>query len=166
MSVRCELRKWNGRQGYTFDAQLLGRDDYGTWLGVPAPTSFVGPQSPGVWEHPFVICVPENTWWIASFYNEGGLFNMETYVDIITSAEWPRKSAFRCIDLDLDVVRYYDGRIELLDEDEFDEHCVEMSYPPDVVARARDTARSMLEAVEARREPFDTVGVSWLTKLP
>ena len=164
MIVDCDLRKWDGRQGYTFQAELLGRDDYGTWLGVPPGSSFVGPKSPGVWNDPFVICVPDGEWWIASFYGEGNVLGMQVYVDMATVAEWPSESAVRCIDLDLDVVRYLDDRIELLDEDEFAAHLVEMSYPDDIVDRARATAQSMLEALRARTEPFDTVGAQWLAR--
>lgn len=165
MIVGCDLRKWNGRQGYSFEAELLGRDEHGTWLAVPPGTSFVGPKSPGVWNDPFVICVPDADWWIASFYGEGNALNMEVYVDMTTVPEWPSESSVRCIDLDLDVVRYLDRRIELLDEDEFDEHRIEMSYPADIVDRARATAQAILEAVEARKEPFDAVGAEWLAQI-
>ncbi len=163
--VRCELLKWDGRLNYGFGAELLGRDEHGTWLGVAPHTPFVGPESPGVWNDAFVICVPEADWWIASFYGAGSTLRMEHYIDITTIAEWPDESALSCVDLDLDVARFFDGRIELLDEDEFDEHRVEMDYPDDVVRRARATAQLILEAVESRTEPFDTVGAQWLATL-
>jgi hypothetical protein len=164
-TIGCEIGKWDGRTTYRFDADLLGRDEYGTWLGLPAPTSFVGPKGPAEWKHNFVICVPEGEWWFATFNDEGDPKNMELYVDVSTVPVWPSASEFGAVDLDLDVVRFYDGRTELKDADQFEERRVEMGYPDDVVERARSTADALLTAVRERREPFDSVGRAWLGKL-
>lgn len=165
MLVNCDLRKWDGRQGYTFTAELLGHDDHGTWLGIPAGTAFVGPKYPGVWHHPFVTCVPPKAWWLATFYGPGNPLDLQVYVDMTTVAEWPTESTFTCVDLDLDVARYQDARIELLDEDEFDAHRIEMSYPVEIVEGARASAAHALAAVEQRVEPFGEVGLAWLERL-
>lgn len=165
MAVRCELRKWNGFTTYVFEADLLGRDAYGTWLGLEAPTPYTKPKGPGVWEHDFVILLPEDDWWMASFYDERQPKGIELYVDVITPPEWTGESLLKAVDLDLDVVRRFDGKTHLKDEDEFDERRVEMSYPDDVVERARTTAASLLRAVEGHEEPFDDVGPTWLAKL-
>lgn len=163
--IACELRKWDGRKTYRFAADPLGRDEYGTWVGLAPPVHYVGPKGPGVWNYAFVICVPENEWWIATFNDEREPERVEVYVDVTTVPQWPNESELRCVDLDLDVVRYHDGHIELQDEDEFDKHRVDMGYPDDVVKRARETADALLSAVRERREPFDSVGRTWLGKL-
>jgi hypothetical protein len=165
MSVRCELRKWNGFQTYVFEADVLGRDEYGTWLGVPAPTPYTKPKGPGVWEHNFVILIPADDWWMASFYDERHPKGIELYIDVIAPAAWTEDGRVEAIDLDLDVVRRFDGQVYLKDSDEFEERRVEMGYPDDVVEHARTTAQSRLAAVEGRHEPFDTVGSRWLDKL-
>ena len=43
------------------------------------------------------------------------------------------------VNLDLDVVRYFDGRVEVLDEDEFAEHQVQLGYPAELITQARQT---------------------------
>lgn len=156
------LRKWDGRPNYAFEAMLLGRDGHGAWIGMPAGTPFEGPSYPGVWEHPFVTLVPADGWWLASFYGSGNPQDMDVYVDMTTVPEWPAPSRLEVVDLDLDVVRYRDGRIELLDEDEFDEHRASMAYPGEIVGRARRTAEEMLAALAGTTEPFATVGARWL----
>jgi hypothetical protein len=163
--VDCQLRKWDGRPSYSFEAINMGRDDHGTWLGLPPPTRYVGPKGPGVWHHAFVICVPDGEWWIASFNDERDPERVELYVDMTTPPERTNDSAVACVDLDLDVARYYDGRVELLDEDDFEKHRAEMDYPDDVVKMAWETGQWVLEAVRARREPFGDVGREWLAKV-
>lgn len=163
--ISCVLRKWDGRQHYAFEADPLGSDEHGVWLGVPAGTPFEGPEYPGVWSHPFVILAPPDAWWLASFYGPGNPQDMDVYVDITANPSWPSPERFEVIDLDLDVVRFRDGRIELLDEDEFDEHRIAMAYPDPVVRRARETAESLLAAVTARVEPFAGAGTRRLEAL-
>ena len=69
------------------------------------------------------------------------------------------------IDLDLDVIRRWDGQVELLDEDEFETHQRLYQYPAEVITEARTTAATLLAMVANRDEPFDTVGEAWLTRL-
>lgn len=165
MSVRCELRKWNGFQTYVYEADVLGRDAYGTWLGLPAPTPYTNPRGPGVWEHNVVTLIPPEDWWMASFYDQRHPKGIELYIDVITPATWTEDGRLQAVDLDLDVVRRFDGDVYLKDSDEFEERRLEMGYPDDVVERARDTANKLLKAVEGREEPFETVGPKWLAEL-
>lgn len=165
MTVRCELRKWDGFPTYRFEATRLGEDEYGTWLGAPSPTPFVGPKGEGVWLYSFVTLVPADEWWIASFHDEREPKHMELYIDITTRSAWPTADHFTTIDLDLDVVRYRDGHIRLKDSDEFEERRVRLGYPNDVVATARATADRLIEEVTARREPFGRVGADWLARI-
>ncbi|HYZ93479.1 MAG TPA: DUF402 domain-containing protein [Actinomycetota bacterium] len=165
MKVHCELPKWVEHPHYQFDADLLGRDEYGTWLGCPPGTPFIGPKSPGTWHHAMAILVPDNEWWLVTYQGQGEPQNLEVYVDITTPAEWPSETVCRAIDLDLDVARFRDGRIELLDEDEFEEHRAAFAYPDDVAERALTTAQSVLDAMRERREPFDSAGFRWLEQI-
>jgi protein associated with RNAse G/E len=56
------------------------------------------------------------------------------------------------------VVRYRDGRVEIIDEDEFEEHRVLFGYPAEVVATARATADQVANALVHRLEPFGAAG--------
>ena len=107
------MRKWPDRPHWRFDAELLGRDEHGTWLGTRAGMPYTGPRT-GTWPSGFVMVIPDGEWWIASWYDEGEP-NVELYVDITTAATWPSTSFVTAIDLDLDVVRSRDGRVELVD---------------------------------------------------
>ena len=164
MKVDCDFKKWGDRQHYRFDAEHLGRDEHGTWLACRAPVKVTeGPQ--GVFEmtHDFVILVPDDRWWIASFNAESS--DIEVYVDITTPSTWLSDSHVTSVDLDLDVIRFRDGRVILDDEDEFDEHIAAYGYPDDVIRTARATADEIIDAVTARREPFGETGPAWLAKL-
>jgi len=44
------------------------------------------------------------------------------------------------VDLDLDVIRTFSGETKLLDEDEFEEHQIELGYPEVLVVQAREVA--------------------------
>lgn len=62
------------------------------------------------------------------------------------------------VDLDLDVRIWADGRHEVLDEDEFEEHIALFGYPPDVIQGARQAAEDVLARWRERRSPFDRYG--------
>jgi hypothetical protein len=100
---------------------------------------------------------------MVTYQGEGEPQDLELYVDITTVPQWPSPSVCRAVDLDLDIGRFRDGRVELLDEDEFEERRVSFGYPDDVVRRALETAHSVLDAVREYREPFGAAGVPWLS---
>jgi len=58
------------------------------------------------------------------------------------------------VDLDLDVSVRPDGCIEVLDEDEFEQHREKYGYPADVVSRAEDAAREIVQLARKRAFPF------------
>jgi uncharacterized protein len=165
VKVDCDIRKWDGRSHYRFDVELLGRDEHGTWLAGRPPVPFAGPEYPGVFDYRFAILVPEDRWWIATFYAPDPRLEIETYVDIATPTRWISESHLTAVDLDLDVVRRFDGTLYIDDEDEFDDHRVSYGYPSDVVETARRTASELLDALTQSREPFRDIGHRWLDKV-
>ncbi len=90
----------------------------------------------------------------------------ELYIDITTVPRWVADDHVEMVDLDLDVVRRFDGSAEILDEDEFAEHQVRYGYPPEVTSRAEQAASAMLAAVTSGTEPFGQVCRAWLAKVP
>ena len=62
------------------------------------------------------------------------------------------------------MVRWRDGRVEVLDEDEFAEHQVQLGYPAELISQARQTCDWLVEAVSSRTEPFGQVGAGWLAR--
>lgn len=59
------------------------------------------------------------------------------------------------VDLDLDVTVRSNGGIELLDQDEFDEHQKMYGYPQDIIEHAEDAAREVIALAEGNGFPFN-----------
>ena len=157
--VRVVFRKWDGRLHWHFWLRLLGEDDHGVWLAGPPGTVLQrGGEAAKHETDGFVMLVPRADSWTAIWNVDD---DPEVYVDVTTLPEWSRDSV-AAVDLDLDVVRYRDGTVALLDEDEFEEHRLVFGYPPTVADAAVATAHSLLDAVAHRVEPFDAAPSRWL----
>lgn len=105
--------------------------------------------------------IHRSDWYSAEFYPDG---ETAVYVDINTPARW-EGPVVTMVDLDLDLVRKRsDGSVVLLDEDEFEAHRVEYSYPEHLVAGAREAAGAIVVPLENGQEPFGSVGDSWLER--
>jgi protein associated with RNAse G/E len=76
------------------------------------------------------------------------------YVDITTPATWSGVTV-TMVDLDLDVVLPHGGTAFIDDDDEFAVHRLRYDYPPGIVEAAERTSALVLDAVRARRPPFD-----------
>ena len=155
--MRLEYRKWDGRAHWHFDVDELGEDDHGLWLaarrGGPIQRGAEPPQPGPGW----ACLVPRTGWWIAHFYLAG---DVVVYVNV---TDEPRRllGLISAIDLDLDVVGWRDGRVEVEDEEEFRLHIVRFGYPADVVAAARATSASLVEAIDTGDEPFGRAAEHW-----
>ncbi|MDY7106151.1 MAG: DUF402 domain-containing protein [Actinomycetota bacterium] len=121
-----------------------------------------GSAPPQLLTYPFVKLVPDDDWYQLSYFGPGR--NHELYVDVTTTAQWTTPTLVQAVDLDLDVLRRGDGETEVLDRHEFDLHRVRLRYPDDVVERAEATLAEVLDAVRARRPPFDGVAEDWLRR--
>lgn len=163
------ITKWGGHRHWEWDGIYLGADEHGTWMGVPAGTPHARPGAAFDSDVDYVLLVPhadhpDGGRWLASLYAVG--IWAQTYVDVTDRPRWDG-TVLRAVDLDLDVIRRSaDGSVYLDDEGEFAEHQVAYGYPADVVAAAEATAAWLMEAVTARRAPFDDAVVSgWLARL-
>ena len=156
--------KWGGTLHWHFELERLGEDEHGVWLGAPVGTRMQRGSEPPITEQSGCVqLVPRAGGW-AALWNRTR--DVEIYVDIASEPVWSDDgSVVTLVDLDLDVVRWRDGRVEILDEDEFAEHQVALGYPAAVIAAAEATTAEMVRALTERIEPFDTVGPSWLGRL-
>ena len=164
MTVDCDMRKWGDVAHWRFPVERIGADEFGTWLGSVPPTPYTGPRGAGEWTHNFVMCVPDDQWWIATFNAFTTDLGAKIYVDMTTVPVWVSEMHLQAIDLDLDVVRLWNDDVYIDDEDEFAEHQVKYGYPVDVVQAARASCDEIFERVKSRDEPFGDVGTSWLTR--
>jgi protein associated with RNAse G/E len=72
----------------------------------------------------------------------------------------------RLVDLDFDVIVWRDRSVELVDEDEFEQHRVELGYPDELVAAARAESARVFEQVAAGVPPFSlSTAAPWMQTL-
>ncbi|MCY1138266.1 DUF402 domain-containing protein [Actinoplanes sp. Pm04-4] len=160
--VEVILDKYTGRPHRKQMMRRLGQDEHGTWLVAPAGTVVhsVAAGRDFVTPHLTVRLVPVGQWWNAIFFARPSPWDV--YCDVVTPPAWPDPGTVVMTDLDLDVQRARDGRVVLLDEDEFQANAEMYAYPADLVTRARATAEHLTAALTARAEPFGTAYQHWL----
>ena len=109
--------KWPHRSTAVAKGHLLGEDAFGRWLGIAQgePWWSVGETRSGVFESSFVKLVPSNTFWTACFRPTDPLID----VDIVLPVRWT-DDVLEEVDLELDVLRFADGSVQIRDQEEFD----------------------------------------------
>jgi hypothetical protein len=165
-SVRVRYTKWHGAGHWTYDVEWLGEDQYGTWVGAGAGLVLRRPAVEVTLGYPSVQLFPRAEPWVAAF--NGGpppepRAWPEVYIDMTTPPQWSADGrTVTMVDLDLDVVRSWDGSVDILDEDEFAAHRVEFGYPAEIARLAEESCAGRYAALTAGEEPFATVYRSWL----
>jgi hypothetical protein len=158
--IHVDMRKWPDQPHWHVDAYRLGVDQYGTWIHVPTGRiARRGHEPPAPISMGFVALVPVDSWWVAEFYLHHARHSV--YVNICTPPAWGAKTV-RFVDLDLDVVRKPDGSVEVLDEDEFAAHRVQLDYPGELVEAAQDAAEVAVASLADHVEPFGRGADPWL----
>jgi hypothetical protein len=161
--TRLVFEKWGGHPHWEAAALHLGHDEHGTWLGLPLGSTFSRPGARFETTELQVTLVPDAPF-VATFYAPGGSAPCDVYVDISTVPE-RGISCVRAVDLDLDVLRGWSGRVWVDDEDEFAEHRKRFGYPDDVAALAVASCDQVRGAVAAGRPPFDGTAARWMRQL-
>ena len=135
--MRVRFTKWGGKRHHGADLVYLGADEHGDWLGDPVGNQWSGGPKSFVSVTDNVLLVPRDRdrGMTAMFYTEHPEQAFELYVDITTPAVWDG-DLVTAVDLDLDLIRRFDGTWFVDDEDEFAEHQVSYAYPPELVAAA------------------------------
>lgn len=161
--VTVEGLKWPDRPYRSMVMSRLGADESGVWLWAPRGTAsaYIG-HPPNPIPVDFLTLAAPGSWWRATWMFGG---HIDLYVDIGEPPIWLSSTHLQAVDLDLDVIRWIDGRCEIDDEDEFAEHQVTLQYPPDVIAAARRTADEVLLAVRDRTEPFGDAPARWRAEI-
>lgn len=163
--VRLQTRKWPDSPHWEYDAEWLGADAAGQWIGLRAGTWLSRPGAGFHASADHVVLVPHDAWWLATFYGYDEARPVDTYVDITTPAGWAG-DVVSCVDLDLDVIRGVTGRVWVDDEDEFALHRRTLGYPDDLVRHAVAACEEVLAAVESDHSPFDrATALGWVAKL-
>jgi hypothetical protein len=132
--IRVVFGKWGGLPHWEYAALPLGEDEHGTWLGLPVGSRVARPGASFLTTEPQVVLVPDAPF-VATFFAPGGDAPCDVYVDISTRPSIDT-GVVTAVDLDLDVLRGWTGRVWVDDEDEFADHRVRLGYPDDVVTLA------------------------------
>lgn len=155
--------KWGGHPHYGGRVHVLGDDEHGTWLWGPAGRTISRGEKPlFVTKQDALVLVVRDAWWSAAWWV--GHDEVDTYVNVGTPPVWEAKR-ITSIDLDLDVIRFCDGRLEIVDRDEFELHQRLYDYPTDVIQRAEEVADEVMEHMAVRMAPFDgSTATSWIER--
>lgn len=162
--VQVDWLKWPETPYRTTPMSSFGHDDLGEWLYAPrgAAASYHA-SGPAPLPVNFLSLVPrDSVGWIATWMWGNSEVDIDVYVDLVADPEWISDSVLKVVDLDLDVIRYRDGRTILDDEDEFEVNRVRLGYPEPLAASARTVAEELLYLVERSDPPFDTPNPRWL----
>jgi len=163
--IRVIYRKYDGSLHWHMKLGRLGADEHGIWLGAPAGSLCQrGTEEPVTFPQAYVLLIPRVGGWTMTCNAEPCW--TELYIDITTEPRWTAGDQVEMVDLDLDVIRRFDGSAEILDEDEFAEHQARYGYPPEVISDAERAASALLAAVTSCTEPFGQVCRDWLAKVP
>ena len=163
--VRVVYEKWDGRPHWEFDTVRLGDDVHGTWLGVVRGTPQARPDASVTAAEDHVLLVADAGHYCATFHTDPRRATLEVYVDVTCSHRW-NDARITMVDLDLDVIRLWDGTVVVDDEDEFAEHRVLLAYPDEVVEHALATTSALRSELKRRSEPFDgAASERWLAVL-
>jgi hypothetical protein len=133
--VRVRFTKWGGARHHGAEVVYLGADEHGDWLGDPVGNHWSGGPREFVGVTDNVLLIPRGRGMTAVFYDVHPDQDFELYVDITSVPRW-EPGLVTAVDLDLDVIRRFDGSWFVDDEDEFAEHQVTLGYPPEVVRAA------------------------------
>jgi uncharacterized protein len=152
--------KWPDQAHYAYRMRVLGEDDHGVWGACEVGEEvYKAGQLAFVREHGYLSLIPRASCWSGLWYPPAEP-NFEVYVDINSQPVWT-DSAVSMVDLDLDVLRHRDGTVELLDEDEFEDHQQRFAYPDELTILARTSAQELMRRVSEPDEPFRSVWRAW-----
>jgi uncharacterized protein len=157
-----ERRKWPASPHYRHAAWVLGEDGHGLWLElrVGSPV-YRGEELLFHGTSGGSMLVPAADGWLAWFPQFGDL---ELYVDIVVDTA-RTETTVTMVDLDLDVVRRRDGTVELLDQEEFEAHQIDLGYPDHLIDHAERMAAQVLTSVRAGDEPFAGIAAKrWMRR--
>jgi len=146
--VRVQFTKWGGKRHHGAALVYLGADEHGDWLGDPVGNQWSGGPKSFVSITDNVLLVPEGRGMTAMFYAAHREQAFELYVDITTVPVW-EGDVVTAVDLDLDVIRRFDGTWYVDDEDEFAEHRVTYAYPPELVAAAEASCAQVVDEIRS-----------------
>ena len=153
-SVVWESVKFDGSPNRWARAIDLGTTQDGRWFFIKEGTRVTRPGA-GSYDHPCdaVALIPGEGLWTATWLVD---WEPSLYVDIAQLRD-ATETRVLSVDLEVDVVRHTDGTVEVLDEDEFEQHRSTLGYPIELVSAVSEATAQLAERVGVHDAPFGTV---------
>ena len=164
-SITLRISKWVGLPHRSVGLVDLEMTNDGMWGAIRNRTA-VDDATGKMTQFPCdaVVFFPTDQWWAAIWLTG---MPMDLHVDISTPAR-RHNNDVAMIDLDLDVV-VADGKITILDRDEFEENSARWDYPAHVVMNAEAAVTYVALAITDQKFPFDgshlSVAAKFFTKV-
>ena len=154
--VRIEKTKYDGTVRRFCAGQLLDHSGPLLRVKVPAATPvYVTREERWVPSGDTALhCYFEDRWYNVWNLGEHIIAPNLWYANVAMPAGFDG-ATIRWVDLDIDIRCYLDGSLEVLDEDEFAQHRVELGYSDEVVEHALAARDEMLRLASAGAFPFD-----------
>lgn len=152
--------KWPDRLHWEVSGALVGRKEDSLWVATAKGTPISRPSGapPAVASGDSVLVCSPTRPWVARWYRAPGEFGRSArfscYVDITTHPVIG-DDRIDVVDLDLDVVVTWEGKVQVLDEDEFLEHAVSFGYPEDLQDQALKSCKEVQALLAEWAAPFD-----------
>jgi len=144
---------------------VVSEDQHGLWLFSPKGTIYRGQSGANIGECevgqgdaeaglPVMHLIPKEAWWTAVWCRA---HDSVISVDICTPPTLI-DGEFTYIDLELDPVARSDGRVDIVDEDEFVAACEAGFISHDEAIKARTAATEVGQSMRSHTEPFGRLG--------
>ena len=164
-TLTVQFLKYPNVLHWGFEGELLGDDEWGTWVAAPVGTRHWKGEEPDRFSTvKAVLMSPRNGWWHLHYNGDGGR-SYRLFVDICTPPQRVAADRIEMVDLDLDVGLTQDSEVVVEDEDEFEVHQVEFGYTMEMIEEAMATTQSIVKMLETSQEPFFEVAEAWLRKI-
>ena len=157
--------KYNGSLHYRYDLTVVADEGDRLLAWAPAGTpmrSYRGRRPTP--RHCLRVHDRHRFWNLEVTWDRGWRPNKH-YVNIALPSTWD-DGTLRFVDLDLDISWWADGRVSLLDTDEFAEHQARWGYPPWLVARAWAAVDEVRGLISTATPPFDRTLYDWRPPQP
>ena len=147
---------------FVFEVELIGVDEFGTWLGARRGAGWEAPHARGVLDVDVALLVGPVNPWVGWWVDD--LADRRVEIDICLSAQRVT-GGWSYVDLELDPVRHQDGSIEIEDRDEFADACHGgwISLAEREIAEV--AAEQMHQALSEYQAPFGEEGWDRLERL-
>ncbi|CAN5915070.1 DUF402 domain-containing protein [soil metagenome] len=159
-TITVASTKYDGSLHYEYPATVV--DDTGDRLlaWVPAGTPMRSYRGDRTAPRHFLRLHDVDRFWNLEVMWDTDWRPSKHYVNIALPSTWD-DGTLRFVDLDLDVSWWADGRVLLLDEDEFADHRERFGYPAWLVDRAWEAVDEVRALIACRQAPFDGALYDW-----